>query len=48
MNMWQRFLQRQTHRQSRNLDKQQEQGMRQQWFCWQERLMAQRILSLNN
>ena len=32
MNIWQRFLQRQTHRQSRKLDKQQEQGFVQQWF----------------
>lgn len=32
MNMWQRFLQRQAHRQGRKLDKQQEQGFVQQWF----------------
>lgn len=32
MNIWQRFLQRQAHRQGRKLDKKEEQGQRQQWF----------------
>lgn len=32
MNVWQRFLQRQAHRQGRKLDKIEEQNLRQQWF----------------
>ena len=32
MNLWQRFLQRQAHRQNRKQDKREEQGKRQQWF----------------
>ncbi|HMU88189.1 MAG TPA: hypothetical protein PKC11_11275, partial [Agitococcus sp.] len=32
MNVWQRFLQRQAHRQGRKLDKIEERNLRQQWF----------------
>lgn len=32
MNVWQRFVQRQAHRQGRKQDKREEQGQRQQWF----------------